>query len=116
MNGFGITAFTDADVIPRGLKTYQQSEREGWLTARVACALYADPTGNPDHVMQQIPRLESLRRQAKSSRLIQARMVKIFEDGVIESGTAAMLLKTSVAVRLHAEIVCATNHAPAKSE
>ncbi|MBI2840285.1 MAG: amidohydrolase [Acidobacteria bacterium] len=86
MNGFGITGFHDASVTEDELKAYAEVERTGGLTVRAITALYADPM----QPVEQIERLKRLRRQYHG-KYFQATAVKIFEDGVIEPATAALL-------------------------
>lgn len=86
MNGVGITGFQDASVTEVELKAYEEAERTGVLTARAITALYADPK----QPIEQIERLKRLRREYHG-KYFQATAVKVFEDGVIEPATAALL-------------------------
>ncbi len=86
MNALGITGFQDASVGPEALKTYLETDKGGFLTARVTAAQYADP----EKPVEQIADLKSLRASHQGKRL-HATAVKIFVDGVIEANTAAML-------------------------
>lgn len=111
MNSTGITGFLDASVGEEELKVYQEAEKKGLLTAHAATALYADPKGesenlygimgtakktkpsNADMMKQlaaQVDKFKRLRAEYRSKHL-KADTVKIFEDGVIEANTAALL-------------------------
>lgn len=97
MNSFGITGFNDASVGDTttpggvgGLDVYREADKRGILTARVVASMYADPDGSMDKVMQQVEKFKKLRTEY-TSKNVQATAIKIFEDGVIEANTAAML-------------------------
>lgn len=90
MNRVGITQFQDASVTEGELAAYQKVESEGKLTARVVAALYADPEGSLAEVLEQVQRFKRLREQY-SGKYFRATTVKIFEDGVVEANTAALL-------------------------
>lgn len=98
MNGFGITGFLDASVSisedspnsPADIEVYRIAEKRGVLTARVTAAMYADPTGNMNHVLSQIKGFKKFREEC-NGKYLHATTVKIFADGVIESHTAALL-------------------------
>ena len=98
MNGFGITGFQDASVSAEGLdpaargsaNVYRESEKQGMLTARVTGALYASPEGTVQQVLNQIQTLKQM-RQAYVGKYFHPTAVKIFEDGVIEANTAALI-------------------------
>jgi hypothetical protein len=110
MNSTGITGVNDASVGEKELKVYQETEKRGLLTLRVAASMYADPEGvsenlsgvmgtgkkdNPSGDLQQrlnaqVEKFKKLRTQYQSKHL-KTDTVKIFEDGVIETGTAALL-------------------------
>ena len=85
-NRDGITSLYDASVDTADLLTYQAVIAEDSLTARVVAALEVDPTGGA----RQVAGLEQLRERFKTSRL-RPIAAKIFADGVLESGTAALL-------------------------
>lgn len=111
MNSTGITGVHDASVGEEELKVYQEAEKRGLLTLRVATAMYADPEGVSENMYgvmgtakknkpvgdlqqrlnAQVEKFKKLRAQYKSKHL-KTDTVKIFEDGVIETGTAALLL------------------------
>ncbi|MGH7926641.1 MAG: amidohydrolase, partial [Candidatus Binatia bacterium] len=94
MHRFGITGYQDAGVSFEGttlvdggsLNLYKQADRNGILTARIALALYADP----EKPIDQIQKMVELRNTLRGKRFHIA-AVKIFNDGVIEGGTAALL-------------------------
>jgi predicted amidohydrolase YtcJ len=94
LHQFGITGYQDAGVsfegtalVERGsLHVYREAEKRGILTARIALALYA----NPEKPLDQIEKIVELRKSHPGKRYRVA-AVKIFNDGVIEGGTAALL-------------------------
>jgi predicted amidohydrolase YtcJ len=98
MNGFGITGFLDASVSAEGLdpaargsaNVYRDAEKQGILTARVTGALYASPEGTVQQVLNQIQTLKQM-RQEYAGKYFHPTAVKIFEDGVIEANTAALI-------------------------
>lgn len=85
----GITWAQDAWVEPDMVDVYLEAERRGSLRFRVDLALRADP----DRWREQRPIFADLRARVESSasELVSVRTVKFFADGVVESGTAAML-------------------------
>lgn len=82
----GITTLHDATADERALGAYADAEREGRLTARVLVALAVDPAQGPG----QVGELIRLRTQYEGA-LLRPVAAKIFLDGVIEGGTAALL-------------------------
>jgi len=98
MNGFGITGFEDASVSIEGvdpaargaLTVYDECDKRGLLTAHVTTALYADPEGSVEHVLDQVPKFKKLREDYRGKHF-HVTAVKIFADGVIEANTAALL-------------------------
>lgn len=82
----GITTLHEVGGDARALRVYADAERDGRLTARVLVALVADPTRGG----AQVAELASL-RDGHGGRLARIVAVKIFLDGVIEGGTAALL-------------------------
>jgi len=92
LNALGITSFQEADAYLddyegyRMLDVYRDVDRAGGLTARVVLSLRFDPEKGE----AQIPELIRARRDYTRGR-VHAHTVKIFQDGVIESKTAAML-------------------------
>lgn len=85
-NEFGITAIIDADADSIMLAAYHSMEQSGELSVRVTAAQRT----RTKEGAAQVARLERLRRQFRS-RLLDPNSAKIFEDGVIEAGTAALL-------------------------
>jgi hypothetical protein len=100
MNHFGITGYQDAIVtaeilpgkymIKGGITTYREGEKRGLLTARVTGALLADPEGDINKILDQIISFKKLREEFRSENFYPT-SIKIFEDGVIEANTAALL-------------------------
>ncbi|MFE4859619.1 amidohydrolase [Streptomyces sp. NPDC056670] len=91
LHSYGITAWQDAIVGNFGsmddpADAYVTAARDGSLTARVAGALWWDR----ERGAEQIPELVERRRQLSQGRFT-AGSVKIMQDGVAETGTAALL-------------------------
>jgi predicted amidohydrolase YtcJ len=86
-NGFGITSLYDADADPELLAGYAALDSAGLLTARVIAALSTDPRAGP----LQVDSLRAWRGRYAGTRYFSPRAAKIFVDGVIEAGTAALL-------------------------
>jgi predicted amidohydrolase YtcJ len=86
-NEFGITAMIDADADSMMLDAYQAMLQDSALTVRITAAQETDGDAGP----AQVARLERLRNQFTGP-MLDLHSAKIFEDGVIESGTAALLL------------------------
>ena len=82
----GITTLHEASADEGALRVYADAEREARLTARVLVALAVDPAGGPGQVAE-LTRLRGLYEGA----LLRPVAAKIFLDGVIEGGTAALL-------------------------
>jgi predicted amidohydrolase YtcJ len=87
---FGIAALVDASVDADDLAAYRALEARGELTARVVASLYWDPVKGETDADGQLAELARLRASCVGPRL-RATAVKIFADGVIEAGTAALL-------------------------
>jgi predicted amidohydrolase YtcJ len=85
-NEFGITSLIEASADERDLKAYATLARSGELTARVRVSLTVDDSKDESQVDELIQM--RARYQAEG---IRADAAKIFADGVIESGTAALL-------------------------
>ncbi len=83
---FGITTLHEANADEAALRAYRAVEDAGDLTARVVVALETDS----EQGVSQIAHLVDL-REAHRSRLVLPVAAKIFVDGVIEGGTAALL-------------------------
>lgn len=86
LHALGITAWTDAWVVPDELAAYRSLSDLGELTARVTAALWWDR----ERGLEQIDDLVARRAAVHGDRL-SAATVKIMIDGVVENGTAAML-------------------------
>ncbi len=92
LNALGITSLLEASA-PLGdaqgfdmLETYRDVERSGALTARVVISLAWDPERGDEQVQD----LVRARREYTQGRL-RAHAVKLYQDGVIEAKTAAVL-------------------------
>lgn len=83
---FGITTVHEASADETFLSAYAAAERDGTLTARAIVSLRVDASRGGD----QVAELAALRDRYASD-LVQPRAAKIFLDGVIEGGTAALL-------------------------
>ncbi|MEZ4423686.1 MAG: amidohydrolase family protein [Gemmatimonadota bacterium] len=86
MGRFGIVSFQEASASEAFLETYHAAATEGWLTARVRAAQRVDRTQGPE----QVDAMKARRERYQAPRL-SANSAKIFVDGVIEGGTAALL-------------------------
>ncbi len=92
LNAYGITSFQDAEVdlegdtAYRSLDAYRSVDESGDLTARVVLSLLWDEEKGEE----QLPALVGARLNATRGR-IRATTVKVFQDGVIEAQTAAVL-------------------------
>jgi predicted amidohydrolase YtcJ len=86
LHSLGITAWQDAHVTPAILDAYRTVDDRGALTARVVTALGWDERRG----REQVDELVELRRRGTAGR-IRATSVKIFQDGVMENFSAAML-------------------------
>lgn len=85
-NRFGITSVQEASVGEVHLNAFAEVDRLNELTVRTVAAMRID-SAKP---MSQIPKFVQWREKYRSKRL-RATAVKIFEDGVIESRTAALI-------------------------
>ena len=86
MNAAGITAAQEASANRKLLEIYRKLDEENGLTVRMVVAMRADPAEG----LAQVDSFVEWRRQLASPR-VHPTAVKIFEDGVIEARTAAML-------------------------
>jgi len=86
MHAAGITAGGEASATLPLLEVYRDLDGLGELNARFVVAMYADPTKG----MEQVDSFVAWRTMFQSPR-VRPTAVKIFEDGVIEARTAAML-------------------------
>ena len=86
LNSYGITAITDAAVTEESLQTYKALEDRGELSLRVVGSIWWDR----DRDMGQVADIVALRDKYTAG-LIDARTVKVMQDGVMENYTAVML-------------------------
>ncbi len=86
LNGFGIVSFQDPNLDEDYCNAYLKADREAWLSARVVGALRASPLRG----LEQVEDLVSMRARFSGKRF-KPTAAKIFADGVLESGTAAVL-------------------------
>jgi len=93
LNGFGVTAIQDAIVKFEGsdgyrsFPAYRALDDRGELSLRVVAAMMWD---NQAPIDEQIPRFVEARERESRGR-VRATSVKIWQDGVIEPATAALL-------------------------
>jgi len=85
-NSLGITSVQEADASDEVLNAYWALDGSGQLTVRAVTALRTDPQKGEEQVAGLVQR-----RAKFSGKRVRATAVKIFADGVIESGTAALL-------------------------
>lgn len=85
-NRFGITSVQEAQVTDQHLGAFAELDQAGELTVRTVAAIRYDPAKG----MSQVPQFVEWRQKFQGKRL-RTTAVKIFEDGVIESRTAALL-------------------------
>ena len=85
LHSLGIVGWQDARLSPEMLRAYLDAETSGRLSAYVAAAMHWNPAVGAN----QIDGLLDSRRLATGS-LVSAEMVKLFVDGVVENGTAAL--------------------------
>lgn len=83
---FGLTTLYEASASEPYLQAYARADSQGTLTARAVVSLQTSPVQGPEQVAQ----LDSWRR-AYTRPLVQPIAAKIFADGVLEAGTAAVL-------------------------
>ena len=86
LNEYGITSIQDASVDEDSLKAYKTLEDRGQLSLRVVGSIWWDR----DRDMGQVPEIVALRDKYTAG-LIDARTVKIMQDGVMENYTAVLL-------------------------
>ncbi|HET9655291.1 MAG TPA: amidohydrolase [Kineosporiaceae bacterium] len=103
LHSLGIVGWQDAIVRvdgpagePSVHASYLRAQREGWLTARVSGALWWDRSCPPDRILEQVARLAEVRRQvtaegAEHGDRYRVHSVKVMQDGVIETFTAALV-------------------------
>jgi len=99
LHSLGLVGWQDAIVrvdgppgAPSVHASYLRAQREGWLTARVSGALWWDRACPEDGVDAQVARLAQVRREvAAAGDRYRVHSVKVMQDGVIETFTAALL-------------------------
>jgi hypothetical protein len=87
---FGVVSFQEAHADAEVLETYVELERRGELWPTVTASLAIDLDRWVERREEEIERLRALRAAHPGPRL-RATAVKVFADGVVESGTAALL-------------------------
>ncbi len=85
---FGITSVQEANATPPVLQTYVDLAQRGELTARVVVAQHTDPSKGVAQLDALLAAREGI--DVDPARL-RASSIKIFADGVIEAGTAALV-------------------------
>ncbi|MFI5608891.1 amidohydrolase [Amycolatopsis sp. NPDC051903] len=95
LHSCGITNWQDAWVAvpgggPSAHEAYVRADRAGTLTARVTGALWWDRSCPPEGVAEQVARLTGV-RAATDGRNYRTPAVKVMQDGVVETSTAALL-------------------------
>ena len=85
-NRLGITSVQEASVGEQQLNAFDELDRSNELTVRTVAAMRIDPA----KFSSQIPQFVEWREKYRGKRL-KTTAVKIFQDGVIESRTAALL-------------------------
>jgi predicted amidohydrolase YtcJ len=83
---FGITTLYESSAGEAYLRAYVRADSARRLTARVVVSMQTSPVSGPEQVVE----LAELRTQY-SRGLVQPIAAKIFADGVLEAGTAAVL-------------------------
>lgn len=86
LNGYGITSIQAAKAFPPYLEAYRALDERGELTLRVVASLYWDR----ERGEEQIEDLKKLRAEFTKGR-VRATSVKLWQDGVMENFTAALL-------------------------
>jgi predicted amidohydrolase YtcJ len=95
LNSVGITGIMDAVVPPEVLKLYDTLEKSGKLTVRATLAQFYDPDsiklpdGQPDWE-RMVTSAKNIRAKYANDPLIQADIVKLFADGVLEGNPYAV--------------------------
>jgi predicted amidohydrolase YtcJ len=86
LNAYGITAIQDASVDEDDLKTYRRLDARGELSLRVVAAIWWERRQG----LEQIDNIKRLRAKYTGGH-VDARTVKIMQDGVMENYTAVLL-------------------------
>jgi predicted amidohydrolase YtcJ len=91
-HSFGITSIFEASAERGELEAYRALDRAGGLALQVRAALYVDPHPEPPRsIEEQVAELVKLRDGEAWGPHVVPGAAKLFADGVIESGTAALL-------------------------
>ena len=85
LNGYGITAITDAWVLESHLNTYRALDARGDLSLRVVASLWWERSEG----LEQIEKFKRQREEYTNGN-INAGTIKIMQDGVMENYTAVM--------------------------
>jgi len=88
-HGFGIVSVQEASAGAESLATFRALDAAGELNLRVVVANYVDPEKGTGQIADFVKRRDD--PSAKSAPHVKASAAKIFADGVIEAGTAALL-------------------------
>lgn len=80
----GVTAWQDVNVFPEWVEAYRRLAGDGRLLGRASIGMHWDPGRG----LEQIPEL--VERRGASGRL-RLETVKLFQDGIVENGSASML-------------------------
>lgn len=83
----GLVGLFDASVDPIELEVYRDLDRDGRLDLHIGIAMYVDPA---KPLAPQLAEIAALRAQDWGPH-VHLRSAKLFADGVVESGTAALL-------------------------
>ena len=95
LNSVGITGIMDAVVPPETLTLYDTLEKSGKLTVRATLAQFYDPdtiklpNGEPDWE-RMVSSAKEIRAKYANDPLLQADIVKLFADGVLEGNPFAV--------------------------
>lgn len=88
-HAFGIVSVQEASAGAESLATFRALDAAGGLNLRVVVAQYVDPEKGAAQVAEFVRRRDD--PTGKSAPHVKASAAKIFADGVIEAGTAALL-------------------------
>ncbi|HEX6262699.1 MAG TPA: amidohydrolase [Actinomycetota bacterium] len=80
----GVTAWQDVNVFPEWVEAYRRLADDGRLIGRATIGMHWDPARG----LEQIAEL--VQRRGSSGRL-RVETVKLFQDGIVENGSASML-------------------------
>ena len=90
LHAFGVTAWQEMSVRPPDLEAWLAVARAGRLTGRVVGGLYLD-RDQADGGFEQVVAMRARAGGAAGTGRLRATHVKLFQDGIIENFTAAML-------------------------